>query len=50
VAPVEEDESSPVAAVKGAIKEGGKKGGRGRVPFSRLKTQLKALDEDKKGQ
>ncbi len=48
MAPVEEDESSPVAAVKVAIKEGGKKGGRGRVPFSRLKTQLKALDDKKR--
>ncbi len=47
VAPVEEEDSSPVAAVKGAIKEGGKKSGSGCVRSIRPKTQLKALDEEK---
>ncbi len=47
MAPVKEDESSAVAAVKGAIKESGKKGGSGCIRSFRLKTQLKALDEDK---
>jgi hypothetical protein len=50
VAPVDEDESTPVAAVKGAIKEGGKKGGRGGVRSIRLKTQLKTQDENKRRQ
>jgi hypothetical protein len=36
--------------VKGAIKEGSKKGGRGGVRSRRLKTQLKAQDEDKRRQ